>query len=93
MKSVEMTRFDIRLSVELKRYFEHAADLEGYKTLTDFVLFSVKSHAEKIIEQHNAILASKRDQEIFFDALLNPGKPNKKLKDAAALYKKQMKEK
>ncbi|MCF6405610.1 DUF1778 domain-containing protein [Chitinophaga filiformis] len=93
MKSTGMTRFDTRLSTELKQYFEHAADLGGFKTLSEFVIFSVKAQAEKIIEKHNAILASQRDQEVFFDAIMNPGKPNKSLKEAAARYKRLSKEK
>jgi uncharacterized protein (DUF1778 family) len=52
------------------------------------VIFSIRAEADKIFEKHNAILASQRDQEIFFDAILNPGKPNKKLKEAANRYKK-----
>ncbi len=42
-------------------------------------------------EQENKtaqILASKRDQEIFFDALMNPPKPNEALKKAMKQYKK-----
>jgi uncharacterized protein (DUF1778 family) len=88
MKASEMTRFDARLSAEQKQYFELAANLGGYKTLSEFVISSVKAQAEKIIEKHNAILASQRDQEIFFDAIMNPGKPNKKLKEATARYNK-----
>jgi uncharacterized protein (DUF1778 family) len=36
------------------------------------------------------ILASNRDKEIFFKELLNPSKPNKSLKEAAARYKKML---
>jgi uncharacterized protein (DUF1778 family) len=88
MKSMGMTRFDARLSADQKEYFELAANLGGYKTLSEFVIFSTKAQADKIIEKHNAILASQKDQEIFFDAIMNPGKPNKKLKEAATRYKK-----
>jgi uncharacterized protein (DUF1778 family) len=35
----------------------------------------------------NAILASQRDQEVFFNAIMNSGKPNSALKKAAARYK------
>ena len=48
--------------------------------------FSNKDTAKKIVEDHNKILASKRDQEIFFNALLNPDKPNENLKNAMAKY-------
>lgn len=88
MKALEMTRFDTRLSVEQKKYFELAASLGGYKTLSEFVISSVRAQADKIIEKHNSILASERDKKIFFETILNPGKPNKKLKEAATRYKK-----
>lgn len=35
---------------------------------------------------HNTFLASRRDKEIFFHALLNPGEPNEELKKAATIY-------
>jgi uncharacterized protein (DUF1778 family) len=88
MKSASMTRFDTRISVEMKELFEYAAEVGGYKTLTEFVIFSVKQQAEKIIEKHNTILASQKDQEIFFKAIMNPQEPNTHLKEAAKRYKK-----
>lgn len=88
MKAANMTRFDTRLSTEMKEFFEYAADLAGYKTLTEFVIYSVKVQAEKIVEKHNAILASQKDQEIFFTAIMNPDEPNVNLKEAAKRYKK-----
>lgn len=43
--------------------------------------------ANAIIKQHNSILASDRDREIFFNALMNPHGPNQKLRNAAECYK------
>jgi uncharacterized protein (DUF1778 family) len=43
--------------------------------------------ANAITQQHNSILASERDWELFFDALMNPAGPNQKLRDAAERYK------
>jgi len=40
------------------------------------------------VEEQNKIIASKRDQEIFFNELTNPSKPNKALTDAVKRYKK-----
>jgi len=37
--------------------------------------------------QHNSILASEKDCEVFFDALMNPPGPNQKLRDAVEHYK------
>lgn len=84
----EKTRFDTRLTVREKKLFERAASLAGYRSLTDFVVKTVEERALEIIEAHEAVLASERDAEIFFNAILNPPAPNAKLKAAAERYKK-----
>lgn len=92
MKTTAKTRFDIRLPKEQKEYFEYAANLGGFRTLTEFVIYSGSQQASQIVEKHNSILASKRDQEIFFNALLNPPAPNARLKKAMERYKNALKE-
>lgn len=88
MKTSEQSRFDTRLPKEQKDFFEYAANLGGFRTLTEFVIFSVQQQANNIVEKRNAILASKKDQEIFFKEILNPQKPNSELKKAAARFNK-----
>lgn len=82
----EKTRFDTRLSIKQKELFEKAAQLGGYKTLSEFILFSAQQQADKILEQHRQILADAADRKSFFKALLNPPKPNAALKKAMARY-------
>lgn len=86
MRTGQKSRFDTRLSKEQKEFFEYAASLGGFRTLTEFVIFSLQKEAENIVEKHNQILASKRDQEVFFNAMLNPPEPNEKLKKALTDY-------
>lgn len=88
MKTIEKARFDTKLSKEQKDFFEYAASIGGYRTLTEFVINSVQEKAKKIVEEHNKIISSKREQKIFFDEIINPSKPNKALKNAALSYKK-----
>ena len=88
MKKTEQSRFDTRLPKEQKDFFEYAAKLGGFRTLTEFVIFSVKERANQIVEDHNSILASDRDQQVFFNVMMNPKKPNKNLQKAALNYKK-----
>lgn len=83
MKTLEKSRFDTRLPKEQKDLFEYAASLGGFRTLTEFVIFSAQQQASTIIEKYNSILATKKDQEIFFTAIINAQKPNKSLKNAA----------
>ena len=86
METIKKARFETRLSQEQKEYFERAAHIAGFATLSEFMLNSANELAKNIFEEHNKILASKRDQEIFFDALINPPKPNAALKKAASQY-------
>lgn len=85
-KTKGSARFDTRLSKEQKEYFEYAAKLGGYRTLTEFVIHSAQEKAQMIMKQHETILASKRDREIFVAELLNPSEPNQELQLAAEQY-------
>jgi len=80
--SSEQARFDARLPKEQKYLFEKAAYLGGYRNLTDFVILTVQEKAKEIIKEKEQIIASKRDSEIFFDAITNAKKPSEKLKKA-----------
>jgi len=82
------TRIDTRLSKEQKLLFEKAATLGGYRSLTDFILVTAQEKATKVIQERETILVSQRDNEIFFDALVNAGEPNEVLISAADEYKK-----
>jgi len=89
----DTARFDTRLSKEQKELFEYAANLGGYRTLTEFVITSAKVKADEIVERHRSIVTSKKDQRIFFDAILNPPAPGKRLSAAAKRYNKFVKQK
>ena len=80
-------RFDAKIPKVQKDLFEYAASLGGFRTLTDFIINAVQEKANAIIQEHNTILASEKDREIFFNALVNPTGPNQKLRDAAERYK------
>lgn len=83
ISSENKARFDTRLTKEQKDFFERAAILGGYRSLTDFVILTVQKKAKEIIEERERIIASNRDSEIFFNAIVNPDKPNKELLKAA----------
>lgn len=83
----EKARFDTRLPKEQKLFFERAARIGGYRSLTDFVILAAQSKAKEIIEEREQVLASKRDSEIFFDAINSTIEPNNDLLDAANEYK------
>lgn len=82
----EQARFDARLSKEQKEFFEKAAYLGGFRSLTDFVILTVQEKAKENVKEKEQILASERDSQIFFDAITNPRKPSKTLKSAYEDY-------
>jgi Uncharacterized protein conserved in bacteria len=82
----EQARFDARLPKELKDFFEKAALLGGYRSLTDFVILTVQEKAKEIIREKEQIVASEKDSNVFFEAVTQYKKPNKALKDALKDY-------
>lgn len=84
--NIEKARFDTRLPKDQKVFFERAARLGGYRSLTDFVVLTVQEKATEIIKKKEQILASQKDSEIFFDAITNPRKPNQNLLNALNDY-------
>ncbi len=80
-------RFDTRLPKEQKVFFERAARLGGFRNLTDFVVIAVHEKAKEIISERERVIASQKDSEIFFDAVLNPQTPNKELFKASEEFK------
>ena len=79
-------RFDARLSQGQKLLIQRAADLEG-RSLTDFVLHSAETAAERTIEKKAMLILSARETEAFVDAILDPAKPGPVLRAAARRYK------
>ena len=82
-----MTKLEIKLTKEQKEFFEYAAGLGGFRSLTDFILNAALTKAEEIVEEHNKIIAFKRDQEIFFDYVFKGAEPNQELKSVLKAYK------
>lgn len=78
-------RLEARISPEQKDLFKRAAEIQ-HKTLTDFVLAAAYDNAKKVIQEHEVMELTARDQKIFVDALLNPPQPNAKLRKAAKRY-------
>ena len=79
-------RFDARLNEEQKLLIQKAADIEG-RTMTDFVLHSAETAAERTIEQHALLTLSARETERFVDVILNAAEPGPVLRSAARHYK------
>lgn len=82
------TRFDVRLPRKQKEVIELAATLSGFKSKSEFIVHTLFKEATSIVSKHTQIIASEKDQKLFFDAIINPPKPNKNLLKAAKKYNK-----
>ena len=45
---------------------------------------------DQIIQEHEIMVLSRKDQEVFVEALFNPPEPSEKLRIASQRYKKNM---
>ena len=86
MNTAENARFDTRIPKDQKELFQYAAEIGGFKTLSEFVIYSAKVQAEIIVQKHESILASKKDAKNFFEAIMNPPAANAQLKKTAKEY-------
>src|SRR5260370_808713 len=84
--AAKVYRFDARLNEEQKTLIQRAADIEG-RTMTDFVLHSAETAAERTIEERAMLILSARESEAFVDAILHPAEPGPVLRAAARHYK------
>lgn len=88
MATLVNDRIDVRISKEQKELIKFASELSGFKSLSEFVVYHVGKRAKEIVKEHNTILKSNRDKEIFLNAILNPPAPNAELKEAQLHYNK-----
>jgi uncharacterized protein (DUF1778 family) len=80
-------RLEARVSRTQKDLLQRAAALSG-RTLSEFVVASAQEAAAKVIRDHDTIRLSRAEQTAFVKALLSPPAPSRRLRKAAAAYKK-----
>lgn len=86
MATIVNDRIDIRISKENKHLIKYAAEISGFKTVSEFIVSLAKNEAKRIIEEETRLLKSMDDKALFVDTLLNPPAPNKALKSALDNY-------
>jgi uncharacterized protein (DUF1778 family) len=84
--AAKTARLETRLWDEQKALFQHAADLTG-RSLTEFVVSSDQEVAARTVREHDVLMLSGRDRQVFVEALLKPNPPNKRVRQAARRYK------
>lgn len=80
-------RISLRLSPHSKRKLQRAATYSD-KTLSDFVLDCALRQADEVVRKQEVVTLKPEDWDRFVEALMNPPKPNRKLKEALAWHAK-----
>ena len=70
-KKKENDRIELRVSKEDKELFEYARTLRGFKSFSEFARLAIYKEARVIVAEEKSILVSKRDKEVFFNALMS----------------------
>jgi len=81
-------RTEARLLPEQKKRIEWAARLKGL-SLSDFIVQHADEAAIKTIQQHTSWTLGDRDRDLLVQALLNPPKPNARMKGAVKRYRER----
>jgi uncharacterized protein (DUF1778 family) len=74
-------RIEARVTPEQKARIQRAADLAG-RSISEFVVASLQAEADRTIRDHEVIVLSPSDSDLFFEALNNPPEPNEALRNA-----------
>jgi len=87
--SGKTARLEARFTKEQKELFLKAAAITG-RSLTDFVVSSAQQTAVRTVREHQVLTLGNRDREVFVSALLKPPPPARRLRQAAARYKRRL---
>ncbi|MCP4699419.1 MAG: DUF1778 domain-containing protein [Gammaproteobacteria bacterium] len=79
-------QISIRATSELKNMFVQAAALSGM-TMTDFLLFSARKAAERVIAESETVILNNEERDRFLALLDSPPPPNTTLKAAMQRHK------
>jgi uncharacterized protein (DUF1778 family) len=82
----EKERVSARIPIQAYQTLIHAAEISG-STLNQFLVQAAIEKAQMIIEKNKTINLSIKSSNVFYNAIENPPKPNKKLKDAMKAYR------
>jgi uncharacterized protein (DUF1778 family) len=81
-------RTEARLLPEQKKRIERAASLKGL-SISDFIVQHADEAAIRTIQSHTSWTLDDRDRDILVRALLNPPKPNARMKAAVKRYRER----
>lgn len=79
-------RIETRATAEQRKLIQEAAVLSG-TSVTEFVLRSAESAAERVVREHRVIQLSQRDTVAFLQAIANPRPFDEKMREAAGWHR------
>jgi uncharacterized protein (DUF1778 family) len=82
----EKQRVSARIPIHAYQTLIRAAEISG-ATLNQFLVQAAIEKAHSIIEKDQTINLSIKSAKVFFNAIENPPKPEKKLKEAMKAYR------
>ena len=80
-RTTKYQRINLRLNKVAMVTIDRAASIEG-KTVSNFILSSALTSAERAIQEHQKMTLGKQDSDAFLGALSKPTKFNAKLLSA-----------
>jgi len=80
-------RLEARVSPQLKRLFQRAADLQGV-TLSDFLVSSARQTALQTVQEREIVRLSERDSRFVAEMLIYPPAPSPRLRAAMRRHRK-----
>jgi len=86
---VHKERLGFRLDEQTKDLIERAARLESRK-LTDFCVAALIDAARRTIAEHETLILSDLDREVFFDTLMSPPQASERLVRALSEHKRRI---
>lgn len=82
-------RLDFRVDARTKRLVERAARVQR-RNLTDFCLTTLADAARKALDRDSSLILSEADRAAFFDALLHPPEPGRRLRRAVRVERSRV---
>ncbi|MCA9410418.1 MAG: DUF1778 domain-containing protein [Candidatus Omnitrophica bacterium] len=90
-KQEKSERLEARITRDQKELFKRAAQIQG-RSLTDFLVQAASDAANRVVQEEHILNLAREDQEALVNALLNPPKPNARLKAAVEDYRKTVRQ-
>lgn len=86
--SSKTNRIDLRVSREQKEILETAASIKGV-SLSAYLLANCLQIAKADLAQHQKLVLSERDRDLFLSLIANPPKPNPSLVEAMQEFQQE----